>query len=230
MRFLTVLAILVSFALPAPLHARSAEANPPKIVMPRVSPPVTIFSPREMKGDHGIGNPDASVTVIQYGSVACPICARVNEKFLPAFKAKYVDTGKVRYIFRPMLTGNIPVAAAGHRLAECAGKDKYFEVIDAIMRRQKEMDQGGPVEQYVNARPVLLDIARSVGLSEDQFHACIQDKEGSEALEDANDHALQAGINATPTFFINGEKLMLHTGDVGDFEKDFDAAIQPLLK
>ncbi len=177
-----------------------------------------------------MGNPKAPVTVIQYGSVACPICARVNDQFLPAFKVKYVDTGKVRYIYRPMMTGNVPVAAAGHLLAQCAGKEKYFEVIDAIMRSQNEMDQGGEPEQYANARPVLLRIAEAAGLSEDQFNACIQDPKGIQTLNDENDHALKAGIDATPTFFVNGEKLVLRTGDIRDFDKDFDVMIQPMLK
>jgi protein-disulfide isomerase len=145
---------------------------------------------------------------------------------MPQFKAKYVDPGKVRYVYRPMMTGLPAVATAGHLLAQCAGKDKFFKVVDAIMRSQPEMDQGGPPEQYVNARPVLLNIAQSVGLSEEQFNKCVQDAPGIKALNDENDAALKAGVEATPTFFVNGKKMELKKGDI----TDFDNAIQPLLK
>ena len=176
--------------------------------------------------DMSEGAPTAKVTVVEYASVACPICARVNQDIMPAFKAKYVDPGKVLYVYRPMMTGNPSVATAGHLLAQCAGKDKFFKVVDAIMRSQDEMNQGGAPEQYVNARPVLLGIAQSAGLSEEQFSTCIQDPKGIQALDNINDAALKAGVDATPTFFVNGKKMEFKKFDI----TDFDAAIQPLLK
>ena len=174
--------------------------------------------------DMSEGSPTAKVTVVEYASVACPICARVNQDIMPAFKAKYVDPGKVLYIYRPMMTGNPSVATAGHLLAQCAGKDKFFKVVDAIMRSQDQM--GGEQTGYSNARPVLLDIAKSAGLSEDQFTTCVEDPKGIKALDKVNEDALKAGVEATPTFFVNGKKMELHKGDI----TDFDAAIQPLLK
>ena len=174
--------------------------------------------------DMSEGAPAAKVTVVEYASVACPICARVNQEIMPQFKAKYVDPGKVRYVYRPMMTGNPSVATAGHLLAECAGKDKFFKVVDAVMRSQDQM--GGEQTGYANARPVLLDIAKSVGLSEDQFNTCITNAKAIQALNDVNDQALKAGVDATPTFFVNGKKMELQKGDISDF----DNAIQPLLK
>lgn len=177
--------------------------------------------------DVSMGSPTAKVTVIEYASVACPICAHVNEKVMPAFKAKYVDTGKVRYIYRPMMTGNGTVAAAGHMLAQCVGKDKYFTVIDAIMRAQKEMDEGGNPETYANARPVLVRIAASAGLSESAFTDCVSDAKGIEHLNDLNKQYLNRdGINGTPTFLVNGKKVNGTPDDI----KWFDDAIQPALK
>jgi len=178
------------------------------------------LSPNDMSE----GSPTAKITVVEYASVACPICARVNHDIMPVFKAKYVDPGKVLYIYRPMMTGNPAVATAGHLLAQCAGKDKFFKVVDAVMRAQDQM--GGEQTGYANARPVLLDIAQSAGLSEDQFNTCITDRKGIQTLDDANDQALKAGVDATPTFFVNGKKMEMKKGDI----TDFDAAIQPLLK
>ena len=89
--------------------------------------------------DMAMGSPTAKVTMIEYASVSCPHCAKWNNEVFPAFKAKYVDTGKVRYIAREALTGDPAIAAAGFLTARCAGKDKYFQVVDAIYRGQEEM-------------------------------------------------------------------------------------------
>ncbi len=173
--------------------------------------------------DMAEGSPNAKITVVEYASVACPICALTNQQIMPAFKAKYVDTGKVRYVYRPMMTGNAAVATAGHLLAQCAGKDKFFHVVDAIMRSQEKM--GGEQTGYANAKPVLTDIAQSAGLSEQQFDACVNDPKGIEALNDMNNKARDAGVDATPTFFVNG-KRMEQPRDISDFDK----TLQPLLK
>ncbi|MFT3995770.1 MAG: thioredoxin domain-containing protein [Asticcacaulis sp.] len=173
-----------------------------------------------------LGKADAPVTVVEYASVACPICAQVNEKMMPEFTKKYVDTGKVRYVYRPMMTGNAAVAAAGHMLANCVAKDKAMTVIDSIMRAQPEMDQGGAPEQYANARPVLLRIAQSSGLSEAQFNACVTDTSGLDKLNELNQQAIGAGVTGTPTFLINGKTVHLNRYDLSEIE----AEIEPLLK
>jgi protein-disulfide isomerase/ketosteroid isomerase-like protein len=177
--------------------------------------------------DMSKGNPKAAVTVIEYGSVACPICAMVNETTMPAFFAKYVATGKVRYIYRPMETGNAVVARQGHVLAECAGKAKYFKVIDAIMRAQDEMDKGGPREQYVNAGPVLDRIGRDAGLSPARIKACLADP-GALAAQDRRHEAYidRDGAFGTPIFVVNGRQV---DGSLRDPHL-LDAAIEPLLK
>jgi len=176
--------------------------------------------------DMTAGKADAPVTVVEYASVACPICARMNKAAMPQFMAKYVDTGQVRYIYRPMMTGNPAVATAGHLLAQCAGPDKAFKVVDEIMRSQEEMDQGGPPEQYVNAKPVLTTIASKVGLSKEQFETCVANPDGIQKLNDAHDKAIKDGVDGTPTFFVNGKKIELRKYDISDL----DAAIAPLLK
>ncbi len=171
-----------------------------------------------------MGPADAKVTVIEYASVACPICGHVNETVMPEFKAKYVDSGKVRYVYRPMMTGNPAVAAAGHLLAECAGKDKYFTVIDQVMRSQEAM--GGEETGYANARPVLFSIGQSLGMSEDAFNKCITDEKGLKRLNDLNQQYMtRDGVNGTPTFVINGKKLDRIPLNIGDF----DAALKPAL-
>ncbi|WP_443750570.1 thioredoxin domain-containing protein [Asticcacaulis solisilvae] len=178
-------------------------------------------------GDMSAGKADAPITVVEYASVACPICARMNQAAMSTFMSKYVDTGKVHYIYRPMMTGNPAVSVAGHLLAQCAGPDKSFKVVDAIMRSQEEMDQGSShPEEYANARTVLTRIAQSVGLTDEQFNKCVTDPKGVQALNDAHDKAIKDGVDGTPTFFVNGKKIPLQKYDMSDL----DNAIQPLLK
>ncbi len=171
--------------------------------------------------DMTIGDPKAKVTVIEYASVACPHCAKFNADVFPEFKKKYVDTGKVYYVAREALTGEPTLAAAGFLLARCAGKAKYFLVTDAIYRAQDQIFQTGDVHG------VLLHVAQSAGLSEDQMNKCISDENAIKALNDRVERqSKQYDVNGTPAFIINGKKLKEGETSLAEL----DAAIQPLLK
>jgi len=166
--------------------------------------------------DMTLGDPDAPVTVIEYASASCPHCARWNEEVWPSFKEKYVDTGRVHYVFREFLTPPVEVASAGFLMARCAGEDKYFSVLDAIFRAQTVMYQTG------DYRGELLRIGKSAGLSEDEFNACIRDEEALKALNARVEKAIREDeISATPTFIVNGEKA----GDGEMTLEQLDAAI-----
>ncbi len=150
--------------------------------------------------DMAMGSPKAKVTVIEYASVACPHCAAFNNDVFPAFKAKYIDTGKVRYIEREALTGDPAIAAAGFLTARCAGKDKYFQVVDAVYHSQGEMMQTG------DPHAVLLQIARSAGMNDAQFQKCITDETALNAIQARWNHYINDDkITGTPTFVINGK-------------------------
>ena len=155
------------------------------------------------KDDMSLGNPNAKVTVVEYASVGCPVCAKWQSEVYPAFKAKYIDTGKIHYVFREMLVGEGPeiaVAANGFLLARCAGPDKYFPVIDAIFTNQQQAFQ--------NPREVLSNVAKSVGMTDEQFNKCIDDEAAVKALNDRVQHHFKDdGVNSTPTFVINGKGM-----------------------
>jgi protein-disulfide isomerase len=153
-------------------------------------------------GDMSLGPADAKVQVVEYASASCAHCARFNNTVFPAFKAKYIDTNKVHYTLREFLTPPEEVAAAGFLLARCAGKDKYFTVLDAIYKNQAEMFQTG------DFRGVLLRIAQSTGMTEAQFNKCVSDPDALKALNARVQHAIDVDkISATPTFFVNGKKV-----------------------
>jgi protein-disulfide isomerase len=151
--------------------------------------------------DMTMGDANAKVTVIEYASLACGHCAEWNKTVFPEFKAKYIDTGKVRYVFREFITPPPQLAVAGTLLARCAGKDKYFTVVDAIFHGQEEIFRTGDI------RGVLLPIAQSAGLSEEAFMACVSDEKAINALNDkVQKYAKEAKIEGTPTFFFNDDK------------------------
>ncbi|MDO9430281.1 MAG: DsbA family protein [Pseudomonadota bacterium] len=152
--------------------------------------------------DMTLGDPNAKVKMVEYASLTCSHCGTFNNDVFPAFKAKYIDTGKVHYTFKEFLTPPNEVAAAGFLTARCAGKDKYFNVTDAIFHAQQEMFTTGDM------RGVLLRIAQSAGLTEEQFNACITDEAALKALNERVEKAIKVDkINSTPTFVINGKKV-----------------------
>jgi protein-disulfide isomerase len=152
--------------------------------------------------DVSLGDPKAPVKVVEYASVACPVCGRWYREVFAAFKAKYIDTGKVHYVFRELLTAPAEVAAASFLIARCAGKDKYFSVLDTIFRGQEQMYQSGDI------KGALAHAASLAGMSEAQFDACLTNQAAGEALNARVDHYTKVdGINTTPTFVINGKKM-----------------------
>ena len=153
--------------------------------------------------DMSLGNPSAKVTVAEYASVGCPICAKWNNDNFAAFKTKYVDSGRVHYVLKEMLTGDEPVAAAGFLLARCAGKDKYFQVVDAVWRQEQDLLESG---RGADERERIMKVGESAGMSDPQINACITNDAALEALNKrVTDSATAAKIDSTPTFVINGK-------------------------
>ena len=153
--------------------------------------------------DMSLGNPAAKVTMVEYASVACPVCGRWYKEVWPAFKAKYIDTGKIHYVFREMLVGDQneeAIAASGFLLARCAGKDKYFSVVDAVFKSQPGL--------FNDPNTTLVGVAKTFGLSEAQFDACVRNEAALNALTvRVQNNATNGKVDATPTFVINGKAM-----------------------
>ena len=178
--------------------------------------------------DAAMGSPTAKVTLVEYASVACPICAEFNNTVFPDFKKTYVDTGKVRYVAREALTGNPTLAASGFLLARCAGAGSYFKVTDAVYHAQDQIyEPNSETVRPDGGRAILLGIAKSVGLSEDQFTRCLSDDKAITALNDrVQRFAKEDNVDATPTFVLNGK--LLRVGFISG--PDLDAAVDAALK
>lgn len=185
------------FALAATVSAALAVAAGPALAAAPAKAPAKL---PVQAGDMTLGSPKAKVQVVEYASLSCPHCARFHADVFPAFKAKYVDTGKVRFTFREMLTPPAEVAAAGFMLARCAGPSKYFKVVGEVFASQSRWNDG-------DLKPIFVEIAKANGLTEAQFDACLTDQAGLQALNGRVKAAIDAGVNSTPTFFVNGKKL-----------------------
>ncbi|MBW3617760.1 MAG: DsbA family protein [Proteobacteria bacterium] len=166
-----------------------------------------------------LGPANAPVTVTEYASVTCGACAGWDREVWPAFKAKYVDTGLVRYELREMLTPPNQVAAAGWLLARCAPADRRIGVVQSIYESQQEMAQ---TQDY---RGILQRIGAQAGLNQQQFEECVSNEDALVALNERVEAAVERGVEGTPTFFINGKK---HEGNITI--EGFDAALQPLVR
>ena len=181
----------------------------------------------ELPNDHALGSADAPVTVVEYASVSCVACANWSNTVYPDFKERYIDTGEVRYVLREFPAGDPRLFQAGSMLANCADDKRpgaffdsvklQFERFDDIMNTARTAPQSVR-DQYVY-------IAKQTGLSEDEMEACLADETVRADLETRIQAGSDAGVNATPTFFVNGTKVKAFK--IEDFETAIAAAKAP---
>jgi protein-disulfide isomerase len=184
------------------------------------------FDPAELHkpgplGDHVLGKDDAPVTIVEYASFTCGHCANFHVTTFPKLKEKYIDTGKVKLIFRPFPTGPAELSIAAAMLAHCAGKDRYFAMTSALMETQRNWATSqDPV-------PLLLKLANQAGITDEKFRECLSDKKLAQEIQMTAVRGFETfGVEATPTFFINGTTKI-------DGDTTIDAlskVIDPLIK
>jgi protein-disulfide isomerase len=167
-------------------------------------------------GDRVLGKDDAPVTVIEYASMTCPHCAHFAETTYPELKKRYIDTGKVRYIFREFPLD--PLAAGASMLARCADKDKFYPLIETLFQQQRQWAVEKPI-------PQLMAIAKQAGMSEKTFNACLSDQKMLDAMQAEQKRATDKfGVNSTPTIFVNGQK-QVGASSIEDLAKVIDPLV-----
>ena len=172
------------------------------------------------------GSPKARIVVEEYASAVCPHCARFDASVFPTLKTRYIDTGKIRFVFREYLTAPADVAASAFIIARCAGKTAYFNTVQDIFKAQGEMFSGQPGTEPV---VVLMRIARNNGVDAARFQACLSDKAAVSALQSRIDHAMNVDkIDSTPTVLINGRRLDPGVGEwtPEKLSREIDAALK----
>ncbi|MBB5771749.1 protein-disulfide isomerase [Brevundimonas vesicularis] len=167
--------------------------------------------------DHILGRANAPVTVIEYASFTCSHCADFHNTVLPAFKAKYIDTGKVRLVHRNLPTPPANVAAAAAAVAMCAAPARYFDVAAVFMRDQANL-------QTTGAQPWFAAGIAASGRTREQIESCLEGPTIRAELDAQIAGADAAGVTGTPAFFVNGTAVADHSLDA------LSAAIDPLLR
>lgn len=167
--------------------------------------------------ERAIGDPDAPVTIIEYSSLTCPHCAQFHTDVLPGLKERYIDTGKVRMVFRdfPLNEGAVDAAVIAH----CAGPDRYVGFLDVLFQTQASWST------TPDHRSALKQLGKLGGLTDEQMESCLADESMVDAvlqsrLDGQNEHKIQS----TPTFVIDG-KTYPGSRDVDSFAEIID----PLL-
>lgn len=190
----------------APLAASAEPVDLAKLMAPGALP------------EQALGNPEATVTVIEYASLTCPHCGRFYKETFPAFKEKYVDTGKVHFIYRDYPLD--PLALAGSMLARCGNEGTYFEVIDTLFLAQDDWTRA---EKPADALATLL---APYGITADTMKTCLDDKKLVEGVVEIAKTGNELGVNGTPSFFINGE---MQSGGmtISELSARIDALLSP---
>ena len=149
--------------------------------------------------DMVLGAEDAPVTIVEYASMTCPHCRDFHVNTFEDLRAKYVDSGQVRFIFR-----EFPLdirAVLGSMLARCAPPEQFFDIVQVLFERQADW---APVEDPVLAT---YNLVSQAGFSEESFQACIRDQELYAKIVQVQEGGQRFGVDATPTFFVNGEQV-----------------------
>ena len=204
---IVALGAAVAFLLRPSANANTSVSNPSQTELAKAG----------AENDIVLGLATTPVTIIEYASLTCPHCAHFAVKTFPELKKRYIDTGKVRFIFREFPLD--PLAEGGFMLARCAGKDRYMAVVEALFASQNEWVVRNPITP-------LWEIAKPFGFTKKAFDACIANQKVLDSIQQVRDHAAKKfGVNSTPTFFVNGKRL------VGDQSIEALAnAIEPDLK
>jgi protein-disulfide isomerase len=154
--------------------------------------------------DHTSGNPKAKVTVIEYASPTCPVCANFMINMYPRLKRDYIDTGKIFYVFRtfPRLADDV----AAEKLARCMPKDKYMDFQDSLYANQAKWDYEFGIPQPDGVHAALVELAGAAGMSEAEANRCMASPAEEAAITKVGeDGVAKYKVSATPTFVINGQ-------------------------
>lgn len=164
-----------------------------------------------------LGDPDAPVTIIEYSSLTCPHCAAFHNETLPELKARYVETGQAKIIYRdfPLDENALNAAVVAH----CAGPDRYFAFLEALFSSQQRWARAA------DPREALIQLAGLGGLSRDRVEACLADDEMLDAvLKSRLDGQEQYAVQSTPTFVIEGT-IVSGNRSVDEFATVIEAAL-----
>jgi len=184
------------------LLAESESGQLPQGVIEPTPTPDLDFEPEAVSV---MGDEDAPVTIVEFSDYQCPFCLRYFQETMPLVKSAYVDTGKVRYVFKDYpITSIHPQASKAAESAECAGEQEaYWEMHDRLFQGQVDDWNNNP-----DAVNVFKSYAEELDLDTEAFNACLDSGRYTDDVATDLNEGARAGVTGTPTFFINGEKFV----------------------
>ncbi len=199
-----------------------ASSDEPKAAANNAAETISADDPEGALGEMSQGNPDATVTLIEYASVTCPHCASFHESAFPTVKENYIDTGKINFVFREFPTSPPELSIAGSMVARCAadkgGDDAYFLVIDSLFKTQRAWVLAD------SPRDELLKVAAQIGMDEAAFDECIRRNELLDLInENVEEGRNRYNVRSTPSFVINGQ--LRHFSNAEELSKALDEAL-----
>lgn len=172
-----------------------------------------------VEGDAAIGPADAKVTLVEYGSPTCPACKSWHDQFWPEVKRDYVDTGKIKFVFREFAIHGA-IDAGIFAVARCAGPNDFYAVLDEAFVRQQDLTRAG---MQGSALPELTALGGKFNLSADQVKTCLNDPAIIRRINDVRSDASGKGIDSTPSFVLNG--TVLATNDWNQIKPMIDTVL-----
>jgi protein-disulfide isomerase len=199
-----ILAILVVFlwlnpdfgkAGGAQVQVPSGNAPSPGQAPP---PPPARLDDVDVDDDPVIGQKNAPITIVSFEDYQCPFCKRAFDQTFPQLKKEYIDTGKVKFVFRDFPLSFHPQAKSAAEASECADEQgKFWEYHDELFNNQASL-----------GKDLYIKLAGDLGLNVEQFTQCVDSGKYSEEVDKDFSYGQQVGVSGTPTFFVNGVKLV----------------------
>lgn len=165
------------------------------------APAVTASVTAPLASDRVLGRADAPITIIEYASFTCSHCASFTNTVLPQIKARYIDTGKAKLIFRDLPTPPVQVSQLAAAVARCAAPDRFFTVAEHLMHGQEQAFSSGEIGDWFKGAINLS------GRTEQQISTCVSDPATKTALDNDTNSAVAVGVTGTPSIFVNGQRV-----------------------
>jgi protein-disulfide isomerase len=178
-----------------------------------------------LEGDSFLGPADAKVTVTEYGAPTCPGCKAWHSQNWAQLKAGYIDSNKIKFVFREFPSHNPPVDAAIFSIARCVGQAEWFAVIDKAFEKQTDIERAS---QRGEAKQAMIDLGKDFRLSPEQVESCISDPKNIGRVQASQDEGFARGVHSTPTFFINDREALDASFEAMSAEIDALLAAAPL--
>jgi protein-disulfide isomerase len=211
----TIAIILTIVVIAIVAYNLGSNGNTGNVIVPTEKDRAAPVAKFEVNGnDHILGDPNAPVTIIEYSDFECPFCSRFFTGALPLIKSEYVDTGKVKFIYRHFPLSFHAMAQPAAEASECAAdQGMFWEYHDTVFENQDALSKTN-----------LIKWAESLGLNMIEFENCLDSGKHKNKVNNDIKTGQAAGVRGTPATFVNG-KLISGAVPFGTFQQAIEAEL-----